>query len=156
MIDMFRNLRTLLVISATTLALITSIASHAVKPVYSGGKERAAIRGYDPVAYFTENAPVKGSAEFSHEYKGAKWLFSSAKNRDLFINNPDKYSPQYGGYCAYAVARNSTASIKPQYFTIHEGKLYLNYSKPVFKKWMKDKDGYIADAEKKWPELLKK
>jgi len=138
------------------LGLFVFNTAQAVKPVYSGGKERAAIRGYDPVAYFTQNKPVKGNAEHSLEYLGATWLFSTAEHKALFQANPEKYAPQYGGYCAYAVARKSTASIKPQYFTIHKDKLYLNYSKSVNVKWVKDKDGYIDDADSNWPALLKK
>ena len=145
-----------IVLIALVAAVLWSAAANAVKPVYSGGKERAAIRGYDPVAYFTENEAVKGSAKFSLEHLGAKWFFSSAANRDIFKADPEKYMPQYGGYCAYAVSRNSTASIKPKIFTIHDGKLYLNYSKSVNKKWLKNKDDYISDADDNWPALLDK
>ncbi len=139
----------------TLLTLLAiSVASNAAKPIYSGGKERAAIRGYDTVAYFTENKPVKGLKEFAFEYKGAKWLFSTQENLSLFKASPEKYAPQFGGYCAYAVSKNTTASIKPEYFTIHDQKLYLNYSKSVYKRWLKDKDDLIEDAESHWPELL--
>jgi YHS domain-containing protein len=138
------------------LGLIFTGTALAVKPIYSGGKERAAVRGYDVVAYFTENTPVKGSRQNSLEYAGATWFFSNQANLEVFKANPAKYMPQYGGYCAYAVARNSTASIKPEYFTIHAGKLYLNYSKSVFKKWSKKKEQYISDADQKWPKLLNK
>ena len=145
-----------LLIAAMMILLIVSEAALAIKPIYSGGRDRAAIKGYDPVAYFTENKPVKGSKEISLEYKGAKWLFSSEENRNLFVANPEKYEPQFGGYCAYAVSQNTTASIKPNYFTIHEGKLYLNFSKSVNKRWLKDRDGYIEEAEKNWPVLRDK
>lgn len=135
--------------------LANGIAS-AAKPVYSGGRDRAAIRGYDAVSYFTQGQPVKGSKEFSLKHKGAKWLFSSQDNLDTFKNAPEKYMPQFGGYCAYAVANGSRASSKPEYFTVHEGKLYLNYSKSVYKKWIKDKDEYIDSANKEWPEIVNK
>lgn len=130
--------------------------SYAVDPIYEGGSPRAAIRGYDTVAYFSENRPVKGSKEHTTEYKGATWHFSSEKNLQTFLQAPEKYAPQYGGYCAYAVARNTTASIKPEFFTIHDGKLYLNYNKGVQKRWLKDKSGYIKKADRHWPELLEK
>lgn len=139
---------------AIALLLLHTTLSFAAKPIYSGGKERAAIRGYDTVSYFTENKPIKGSEDFSYEYQDAKWLFSNQKNLDLFKSNPTKYAPQFGGYCAYAVSKNTTASIKPQYFTIHDGKLYLNYSKPVYKRWLKDRDGLIQKAESNWPSVL--
>ena len=138
------------------LSVLISGIANAVKPVYSGGRERAAIRGYDPVAYFTQEQAVKGLPEFTLEHNGAKWMFSSKSNLEAFQSNPEKYIPQFGGYCAYAVARGSTASSKPEFFTIHEGKLYLNYSKSVYKKWLKDKDGYITSASKEWPDLVDK
>lgn len=145
--------RFLLIPLLLTIAL--SDQAFAVEPVYSGGRERAAIRGFDPVAYFTDHKAVKGNQAYSFEYQGATWLFSSATNRDLFAANPSRYTPQYGGYCAYAVSRNTTASIKPEYFTIHDGKLYLNYSQSVMKKWTKDKQRYIQEADQNWPDLVK-
>ena len=138
----------------TAVLLLVSQLAYAAKPIYSGGRERAAIRGYDPVAYFVENRPIKGSEEFAFEHKGATWYFSSAENRALFLADPEKYEPQYGGYCAYAIARDTTASSKPEYFTIHDGKLYLNYSKSVNKRWLKDMEGYIQDADQNWPQVL--
>lgn len=143
--------------AAVTALILSSLAintAFAVKPVYSGGKERAAIRGYDPVAYFTQNMPVKGSQEFLFKHNGAKWFFSSQENLEKFKANPNSYTPQYGGYCAYAVSNGSTASIKPENFTIYNDKLYLNYSKSVYKKWLKNKDDYIAEANTEWPQIL--
>ena len=145
------GLTTVLFIIALTVA--TSV--EAGKPVYSGGRDRAAIRGYDPVAYFTQNEAVKGSKEFTVSYNGATWMFSSAEHKALFEADPEKYAPQFGGYCAYAVSQNTTASIKPKYFTIHEGKLYLNYSKPVHKRWSSNKADLIKQAETHWPNILK-
>jgi YHS domain-containing protein len=115
-----------------------------------------AIKGYDPVAYFIANRPIKGREEFSTQYQGAKWLFSSKENLDLFLSNPEKYTPQYGGYCAYGVATENLVSIEPDKFTLKNGKLYLNYDADVQSKWLKDPDKYIADADKKFPSLLKK
>lgn len=136
------------------VGLLFSQSALAVKPIYSGGKERAAIRGYDPVAYFTEGKAVKGDSYLSYQHQGAMWFFSNEQNRTAFSANPDKYTPQYGGYCAYAVANGATAAIKPKYFTIHEGKLYLNYSKSVQKKWLKDMEGFIKEADDEWPNLV--
>ena len=137
------------------LALVFSASVSAKDPVYTGLFSNDAIKGYDTVAYFTENKAVEGSDEFSTEYKGANWLFSSQENLDLFKENPEKYAPQYGGYCAYAVSQGTTASIQPDLFTIHNGKLYLNYNKSINDKWSKDKDGYITAADKNWPNVLK-
>ncbi|RBP51453.1 YHS domain-containing (seleno)protein [Arenicella xantha] len=152
-----KHIRLMHIIQRSLLILaVTLQASHviAAQPIYSGGKERAAIRGYDSVAYFTQNKPVKGSTDFSYEYQGATWLFASEQNLEVFKQNPEQYMPQYGGYCAYAVSRGTTASIKPEYFQIYQGKLYLNYSKSVAKRWRKDKDKYIQEANKHWPQVL--
>ena len=144
-----------LMAAIAAMALVTaSGTAHAVKPVYSsflGG----AIRGYDPVAYFTEGKPVKGKGEFQHKWMGATWSFASAKNRDLFQKNPDKYAPQYGGYCAWAVSQGYTASITPDAWKIVDNRLYLNYSLGVQKKWAKDIPGHIARANANWPKILK-
>lgn len=131
-----------------------NLVALAVDPVYTAYFSNKAIKGYDTVAYFTENKAVKGSEEFSFEYKGVFWLFSSAENLALFTEDPSKYEPQYGGYCAYAVAKNQTASIKPNLFTIYEGKLYLNYNSSVNDKWLKQKEEFIQSADKNWPSLL--
>jgi len=139
---------------AFMVTVLSNTAALALDPIYTGFFSSTAIKGYDTVAYFTENKAVKGSDDYSFEYKGATWLFSSQENLELFKANPQKYEPQYGGYCAYAVSQNQTASIKPELFTIHDGKLYLNFNKSINDKWLKQKEGYIVDADKNWPSLL--
>lgn len=134
--------------------LMFSSISFALDPVQTGYFSSEAIKGYDSVAYFTENKAVKGLSDFSVEHKGATWLFSSQANLDLFKDSPEKYSPQYGGYCAYAVSQGTTASIKPELFTIHDGKLYLNYNQKINKQWSESKESFIIDADKNWPKLL--
>jgi YHS domain-containing protein len=116
----------------------------------------SAIRGYDPVAYFTEARPVKGSSQYKHEWKGATWRFASAANRDAFAAAPEKYAPQYGGYCAYGVANGYTVSTVPEAWTVVEGKLYLNYSLGVQADWRKDPAGYIRKANANWPKALER
>ena len=138
----------------TAFLLVLPISAEAIAPVYStylGG----AIRGYDPVAYFTEKKPVEGKRAYSHKWKGATWYFASEKNRDLFRAAPEKYAPRYGGYCAYAVSRGYTASIVPEAWKIVDGKLYLNYSKGVQQTWEQDIPGNIKLGDKNWPRLLK-
>ena len=139
-----------------TSLLLISLSVYAVDPTYTAVFSNKAIRGYDTVAYFTENKPVEGSEEFSFEYKGAQWLFSSVENLELFKADPQKYAPQYGGYCAYAVAKGSTASIKPELFTIHNDKLYLNYNSSINDKWQANMQNFIQAADKNWPEILEK
>lgn len=141
--------------SLPVIALIFASAKvWAIDPTFTGFFSDEAIRGYDTVAYFTQGKPVKGKDEFSTEYNEATWLFASQEHLDLFLADPEKYAPQYGGYCAYAVSQNTTASIKPELFTIHNGKLYLNYNESINNKWLADKDNYIVDADKHWPGLL--
>jgi YHS domain-containing protein len=116
----------------------------------------AAIRGYDPVAYFTEGKPVEGSRKFTHQWKGATWRFASAQNRDAFAAAPDKFAPQYGGYCAYGVANGYTVSTVPEAWSVVGGKLYLNYSLGVRADWLKDVPGYIRKADGNWPKALER
>jgi len=116
----------------------------------------AAIRGYDPVAYFTESKPVKGDAKHTHQWKGATWRFASAANRDAFAAAPEKYAPQYGGYCAYGVAGGYTVSTVPEAWSVREGKLYLNYSAGVQRDWLKDPAGYVRKADANWPKALQR
>ena len=114
-----------------------------------------ALKGYDAVAYFSESKPVKGRKEFEHAWSGARWQFASAANRDAFKANPEKFAPQYGGYCAYAVSKGHTAGISPDAWKVVDGKLYLNH--PLAKgKFEKDVSGAIARADANWPGIAKK
>ena len=131
---------------------LTAIAFATVDPVnksFTG----TALKGYDAVAYFKAGRPVKGSDEFRHDWNGAKWYFASAENRDEFARNPEKYAPQYGGYCSWAVSRGYTANIDPEAWKIVGGKLYLNYNKDVQKMWEADVPGNIRKADENWPKL---
>ncbi len=119
-------------------------------------KSDAAIRGYDPVAYFTSGKPVKGNKQFSVSYKGVPWNFSTKQNADLFKANPEKYAPQYGGYCAYGLADGHKAPTDPDAWTIVNGKLYLNYDKDVKGLWNKKQKEYIITADKNWPSVKDK
>ena len=113
-----------------------------------------AIQGYDAVAYFTESAPVKGDKAFTTDYNGAEWRFSSADNLAAFKAAPEKYAPQYGGYCAWAVSQNYTARGNPENFTVVDGKLYLNYNDEIQKRWEEDIPGFVAKADENWPGVL--
>lgn len=134
--------------------LMYSVLAQAISPIYSRGS--IAIKGYDTVAYFTKDAAIKGSETYSYDYLGASWQFESQEHLDLFVKSPEKYIPQYGGYCAYAVSKNRTASVKPEVFEIIDDKLYLNYSKSVQRRWLSDAKDYIEKADAQWPELLNK
>ena len=127
-----------------------SVAGEPVNSTFFG----TAIKGYDPVAYFTEGRPVEGSRRHSHDWNGVTWRFSSAANRDLFIADPEAYAPQYGGYCAWAVAEGYTADIDPEAWHIADGKLYLNYNQTVAARWLEDVPGHVAKGDVNWPAIL--
>jgi YHS domain-containing protein len=119
--------------------------------------DNLAIRGYDPVAYFTESAPVKGSAAYEYQWKGATWRFSSAENLQRFKENPEAYAPQYGGYCAKALSDGVLASTVPDAWKIVDGKLYLNYSQQAQAEWLADGNPPVEKIEKAdgfWPNIL--
>lgn len=118
-------------------------------------KDGVAISGYDSVAYFVKMKPVKGLPEFQTAYQGSTFHFSTVANRDSFIANPDKFSPQYGGYCAFGMAKGYKAVIDPAAFTVVGDKLYLNYSETVHSKWVLDIPGYIRKANENWPDVRK-
>ena len=114
-----------------------------------------AIKGFDPVAYFLQNKAIKGSDSFSYDWSGSKWNFSSKANLDSFKRTPQKYAPQYGGYCAYGCSENHLAPTAANAFTIVGNKLYLNYSLEVKEYWLKDTTGKIKAADGYWPVLNK-
>jgi YHS domain-containing protein len=134
--------------------LLGTLNLYAKDPIYTGFLSDAAAGGYDVVAYFTEGKPVEGKDDYSTEYKGADWYFSSGENLIAFEQNPERYAPAYGGYCAWAVAQGYTAKGDPQFWTIHEGRLFLNYDANVQNKWLKEKQHLINEADKYWPDVL--
>lgn len=128
-----------------------------------GGKARAAdevfstdegaLRGYDVVAYHDEGRPVLGSSDFTHRWSGVTWRFTDAGRRDRFAAEPERYAPQYGGFCAYGTAQGYKVSTQPDAFAIVDGKLYLNYNTAVQQTWNKDRPGYIVKADANWKSL---
>ena len=119
-------------------------------------KDGVAIRGFDAVAFFTESKPVMGEERISYEWKGARWLFSSSVNMESFKNDPEKYAPQYGGYCAFGMADGHKAPTETDTWTIIDGKLYFNYNRKVKEMWWKDTKGFIEKADANWPVLKNK
>lgn len=118
-------------------------------------KNGVAIQGYDPVAYFESNKAIQGNSEINTKYNKAMYFFSSKKNKMLFLKNPEKYVPQFGGYCAYGVSENHTSPTDPQAFTIVDDKLYLNYNMKVKEMWSKDREARIIRANENWKTLTK-
>ena len=153
--------RAVLALGFAALAFSTA-AQAAEQPINTlknslfGGRTDTAINGYDTVAYFTASKAVKGQDSLVTDWMGAKWKFSSKTNLDLFKASPEKYAPQYGGYCAYGVTQGGLVKVEPDQFTVRDGKLYLNFDADVQAKWLKDPAGFIKDADVKFPALLKK
>ena len=135
--------------------LLVWVASFAQKSALFNPSE-GAIHGYDPVAYFRESKPVKGDKKYSLSWNSATWYFASKENMDAFKANPEKFAPQYGGYCAYGLADGHKAPTDPQAWLIKDGKLYLNYNKDVQVMWKKKQSEYIVTADKNWPALKDK
>jgi len=133
--------------------MIVSFFGQAKQDVYTSFASSTAIKGYDPVAYFTQDKAVKGSDDFSFEYKEVTWLFSSQEHLEMFKATPEKYEPQYGGYCAFAMANGSKVKVNPKSFTVLEGKLYLNYSEKIKVKWLASTAEYIEDADQVWADF---
>lgn len=140
--------------------LIVSACAH-IKPFggeYNTSKvdgiENVAIKGYDAVAYFKSLKPMKGSKSYSYNWNGANWFFVSEENKNAFEINPTKYSPQYGGYCAYGISvPEQKIDIDPEAWHIYEGKLYLNYTPNTQDIWLSDKENHIEQADKNWPQI---
>ena len=144
--------RNLLPALAFAVIAATSLNASPVNTNWRG----LAIKGYDPVAYFTDSKPVEGDSDYTFKWMDATWRFASAEHRDMFAKDPEKYAPQFGGYCAWAVSQGDTAGIDPDAWKIVDGKLYLNYSKDIQEKWLKDIPGNIKKAEENWPKLKDK
>ena len=138
-------------IRGTAAALAVAVVAASASAGEFFEKNGVALRGYDPVAYFKDNQPIKGVAAYTAEYRGSSFHFASQASRDAFAADPAKYAPQYGGFCAYGAASGYKAAIDPAAFTVVNGKLYLNYDRAVQKEWNKDVPGFIAKADKNWP-----
>ncbi|MGI3186315.1 YHS domain-containing (seleno)protein [Nioella aestuarii] len=142
----------LLLLAATPLALRLTPAMASAAPVFASGG--IAINGTDPVAYFDQSQPVAGRQEYAVDWNGARWLFSSADNRDRFAADPSGFAPAYGGYCAWAASRGYVADAVLEAWTIHEGRLFLNASLRIRRRWERDIPGNVARADANWPEIL--
>lgn len=112
-----------------------------------------AIDGSDTVAYFTQGRPVAGDVTINHNWNGARWHFSTVANRDAFAADPEAFAPQYGGYCAWSMTQGSTAPTVPEAWGVVDGKLYLNYSSRIQRRWDRNIPGYIALADEIWPSI---
>lgn len=141
-----------------TLALVFSAVSAApalaAESIYTSWKNNLAVGGYDTVSFFS-GKPQEGKKEYTFDYAGAQWRFATRGNLDLFKTNPAAFMPQYGGYCAWAVAKNKLAKGSPEHWHVEDGKLYLNFNARIKRRWGKDIPGFVSSAENNWPEILK-
>lgn len=138
---------------AVAAMCVTLLAGREPGPAVNTSWNGVAIHGFDAVAYFTDHKPVKGVAAYSYRWMNAEWRFSSGEHRDRFAAAPEKFAPQYGGFCAWAVGHNHTADIDPEAWSIVDGKLYLNYDRGVQSKWEQDRRRWIDAADRNWPAL---
>ncbi|MBI2682706.1 MAG: hypothetical protein HYX26_05730 [Acidobacteriales bacterium] len=143
--------------SVLVFALLVALSSFALaadKSLLNLDKDGIALQGYDPVAFFTDNKPVKGDPKFVSIYKGATYQFASAEHRDLFNKDPKKYEPQFGGYCAYAVSKGKTAPVEIDAFAIVDGRLLMQYDKDIRDTFAKDSKGNLVKADHNWPGIV--
>lgn len=144
--------RHLLALALTSLVVFTPLAAKASGPVNINA-QGVAVQGYDPVAYFVLGKPVKGSPDLTASWNGATYWFANAAHLQAFQADPARYEPQYGGYCAFGVAQGAKPEIDPNAFAVVDGKLYLNLSRGIQRRWQADIAGYIQKANQNWPTL---
>jgi hypothetical protein len=140
--------------AAALLATAATIAAAALKPSIDTSAGGLALRGYDAVAYWADGRPVRGTPRFEHRWNGAIWRFATTEHRERFARDPERYAPQFGGYCAYAVSRGYTAAGDPTVWRIVDDLLYVNYSPRAAALWQRDVPGNIAKGRRNWPAVL--
>ncbi len=141
--------------SAMVLVVFFAAKTIAQQPAIFSPKG-IAIKGYDVVAFFTEHKPVMGFDSLQLQNNNAIWYFSTKQNLDSFKANPDKYIPQYGGYCAFGTAQGHKAPTMAETWTIDGDKLYFNYNLKVKELWDKDRPNLIKKADENWPSIQSK
>ncbi len=142
-----------LAITLTTFLTLSIMAGPAAADYIYTKRNNLAVDGYDPVAYFTLGEATKGAAEHELEWNGAVWRFANAENKAAFESEPERYAPQYGGWCAWAAAGDYLARGDARHWKIVDDKLYLNYNAGIKRKWEKDVPGNIEKADVNWPDL---
>ena len=115
--------------------------------------DQGALNGYDTVSYFTDSRPELGNPDITAEWNGVEWRFASQEHRDAFVANPQKYAPEYGGFCALGMAHGGDVPTNPEAWTIWKGKLYLNMINEVRTTWLYNPDKLIERADQKWQEM---
>ena len=144
------------IIKSIAAVVLLSVSAYAGELVNVSGASKAAVSGYDTVAFFTDAKPVNGSPFISAEYQGATYFFTSEEHKALFTASPEKYVPQCGGFCAFGVGLGKLFPVDINTWQVRDGKLYLNLNGEILKKFNTDFDGNVAKANQLWPELVKK
>ena len=161
---MRRSARSALIVRLLAVALFAGLSVSALASFAVAGSDPVAavnaadgigLKGYDPVAYFVNGQPQKGVDQYSSQWKGVAYRFASAQNLESFKAHPEKYLPQYGGYCAYAMSLNRIADIDPSRWAIVDGRLFLNNGLIAQTLWSRNKSGNIASADRNWPSYPK-
>jgi enamine deaminase RidA (YjgF/YER057c/UK114 family) len=126
-------------------------------PMARGDEPRLSISGYDPVAYFTDGKPVQGKTDFEYLWHRLRWRFASGEHRDLFVKDPDRYTPQYDGYCAMGVGWEAPHkdTVDPEAWAIVDGKLYLNHTTRMQDAWNQNAAENIKRADENWAAVKK-
>ncbi len=140
-------------LAAAGFATAAPAAAQDAAPVYTGLFNNTAVGGYDAVSFF-EGEPVRGDRNFSTEYMGAEFRFANQANLDRFLADPAAFAPQYGGYCAWAMAQGYSAKGDPRYYDVIDGKLYLNFDARVQRMWREDIPGFIVAADENYPNVV--
>jgi len=146
-------MKAVLIALALSLCSVSATPAFAADPIYTSWQNSLAVGGYDTVSFFS-GKPQVGKKTLSLDYAGAEWRFSTAGNLDLFKTNPEAFMPQYGGYCAWAVAQNKLAKGTPDYWHVEDGKLYLNFNARIKRRWDKNVRGFVRKADANWPQIL--
>lgn len=140
-----------LIIGLSPLVIVPALAKDA--PVYTSWRNNLAVGGYDTVSYH-QGSPSKGNPDFTTNWHGAVWQFSSRANLESFLETPEKYAPAYGGYCAWAVANEKLAKGSPEHWSVKDGRLFLNYNTKIKTRWVADQDKFIQNGDANWPSIL--
>jgi hypothetical protein len=146
----YKFMKRTILLTAIAFLSILSVKAQKSEVFAPGGK---AIKGYDPVAFFKQSKAVKGVDSLAYKWKDATWLFATRDDMEAFKATPEKYAPQYGGYCAYGTSQGHKAPTQTDTWTVANDKLYFNYNQDVKKLWTKDQDALIKTADEKWPEI---
>ncbi len=142
-------------LSIILFVALLSATTFAQTSKHTNLKDKVAIQGYDPVAYFESNKAIEGKKEITSEFNGGIYYFSSVSNKEIFLKNPLHYEPQFGGFCAYGMSEGYEAPVKPEAFSIVDNKLYLNYNLKVKEIWIKEKASRIEQAAVNWRKIQK-